>query len=305
MAEYTETIFGVLLLDKPLGLSSHRVTQVVRRLFQAKKAGHTGSLDPAATGLLPICLGEATKFASYLLDADKTYHATVQFGVTTTTGDQEGAVLKRHDVTFCQADLGHVVSQYSGDQMQLPPMYSALKYHGKPLYQYARSGLMIERVPRKITVYHIEVMRYADGIADIFIHCSKGTYIRTLAEDIGRTLGCGASLLALQRTQIGVYCLDDAFSVETLENLSLKDRKTKLMPVDSLVTSLPMICLEKKQAFRFQQGQTVPIFEQSSDILKKFRVYSDTDRPSFVGIGAVQKLGTLTPIRLMAMELTV
>jgi len=289
---------GVLLFNKPLGLTSHRATQVVSRLLNATKAGHTGSLDPMATGLLPICLGEATKFCAYLLRADKAYQATLQFGVTTTTGDKEGEILTQQPVNFDEIALKKALMQHCGNITQIPPMYSALKYQGKPLYRYARKGITLERLPRPISIYQIDLLNYQFDQATIFVVCSKGTYIRTLAEDIGRVLGCGAHLFALQRVQVGSYYLKDAITLTQLKNLADKNRQNQLLPSDSLIDHLPKITLDPKTALCFQQGQRVSISHQSDDILGDFRVYMDTTQ-TFIGIGKIREKGVLLPDRLM------
>lgn len=290
---------GVLLFDKPLGFSSHCATQVVRRLLNAKKAGHTGSLDPIATGLLPICLGEATKFSAYLLHADKSYQATLQFGATTTTGDREGEILTQHPVNFDEIALKKALMQHCGNIMQIPPMYSALKYQGKPLYHYARSGITLERLPRAISIYQIDLLNYQFDQATIFVACSKGTYIRTLAENIGQVLGCGAYLFALQRIQVGSFCLKDAITLGQLKNLADKNRQDQLLSSDSLIDHLPKITLDPKTALCFQHGQRVSISHQSGDILGDFRVYMDKTK-TFIGIGKIREKGVLLPDRLMA-----
>ncbi len=289
---------GVLLFDKPLGFSSHRVTQIVRRLLNIKKAGHTGSLDPMASGLLPICLGEATKFSAYLLHADKAYQATLQFGATTTTGDKEGEILTQNPVDFDEITLKNVLMQHCGNIMQIPPMYSALKYQGKPLYHYARNGITLERLPRPISIYQIDLLDYRFDQATIFVACSRGTYIRTLAEDIGQALGCGAYLFDLQRVRVGSYLLRDAITLDRMENLTDKDRQDQLLPTDSLVGHLPKITLDPKAVLCFQQGQRVSISHQSDDILGNFRVYADATQ-AFVGLGKIHEKGMLSPDRLI------
>jgi tRNA pseudouridine55 synthase len=190
-------IDGVFLLDKPLGFSSNQALKKIQWLFNAKKAGHTGTLDPMASGLLPICLGEATKFSHRLLDANKTYIATIQLGITTSTGDQEGEVVSEKEVVLNEAQLKDTLKKFIGDITQIPPMYSALKFEGKPLYEYAREGIEIERKSRQIKIYDIKLLKIEESIITIEVACSKGTYIRTLAEDIGQTLGCGAHLKGL------------------------------------------------------------------------------------------------------------
>lgn len=206
-------ISGVILLDKPLGFSSNQALQKIKYLLQAEKAGHTGSLDPLASGLLPLCFGEATKFSHYLLDADKSYRALVQLGATTTTGDAEGEVLVSHPVDVTEAKVKKVLNDFIGDIKQTPPMYSALKHQGKALYEYARDGVDIERAARDVTIYQIDFHGFQNHQLDITVACSKGTYIRTLAEDIGAALGCGAHLAGLRRLTAGHFKLEDAITV--------------------------------------------------------------------------------------------
>jgi tRNA pseudouridine55 synthase len=215
-------INGVLLLDKPLGFSSNQALQRVKWLYQAAKAGHTGSLDPLATGLLPICLGEATKFSHYLLDADKSYRALIRLGSTTTTADAEGEVLTRSDVHVDQAQLESVLKSFVGDIVQVPPMYSALKHAGKALYEYARAGVDIERKGREVTIHQIMLERFEGELLEIVVTCSKGTYIRTLAEDIGDALGCGAHLAGLRRLTTAHLKLENAVTIEQLEAMAQK-----------------------------------------------------------------------------------
>ncbi len=217
-------INGVLLLDKPLGFSSNQALQKVKWLFQAAKAGHTGTLDPLATGLLPICLGEATKFAQYVTDADKTYIATIKLGATTTTGDAEGEILNTSPVNVTPDQFSAACQQFVGEISQVPPMYSALKHEGKALYTYAREGVDIVRQARLITIKSIIVDRFLADIAQITVTCSKGTYIRTLAEDIGATLSCGAHLIGLRRTETAGYLLANAITIEQLEAMSIEMR---------------------------------------------------------------------------------
>lgn len=291
-------IDGVLLLDKPLGFSSNQALQKVKWLFQAAKAGHTGTLDPLATGVLPICLGEATKFAQYLTDADKTYIARVQFGVTTTTGDAEGEVLARSPVAFNQAQLLAVLQQFEGTIEQVPPMYSALKHEGKALYTYAREGVEIERQPRSVHIRQITLNAYADGVAEISVTCSKGTYIRTLAEDIGRALGCGAHLLALRRTATASYDIAQTISLEALEQLTLEQRDQLLLPVDSAIENIPQVVLNADAAYYVLQGQ--PVWQSGKIPAGDLRLYNEQQK--FLGLGYLQPDGKIAPKRLLQTE---
>ncbi len=245
---------GVLLLDKPLGLSSNDALQKAKRLYRAEKAGHTGTLDPLATGLLPLCFGAATKFSQISLDADKRYLATLQLGVTTTTADGEGEVLQRHEVRVAHAQLLAACAQLTGPILQVPPMYSALKHDGKALYEYARAGIEIEREARAVTIHRIDIVGGEHDAWTIDVQCSKGTYIRTLAEDIGRLLGCGAHLSALRRTGSGALTLQGAFTLEQLSTMTETERDTALMEADALLADWPVVRLDTEDAGRFMTG---------------------------------------------------
>lgn len=288
-------INGILLLDKPLGFSSNQALQKIKWLLQAAKAGHTGTLDPLATGLLPLCFGEATKFAHYLTDADKTYIATVQLGVTTTTGDAEGAVLTVRPVDVSQTQLAQACQQFVGEISQVPPMYSALKHEGKALYEYARAGVEIERKARVVTIHNITVNTFADHIVTITVTCSKGTYIRTLAEDIGEQLGCGAHLIGLRRTATAKYNIAQAMTLAQFEGLSAAQRIAALQPVDSAVLHLPAVTLDADSAHYLSQGQAV----WRSGIIPQglLRLYNES--AVFLGLGERQSDGKIAPKRLI------
>jgi tRNA pseudouridine55 synthase len=286
---------GVLLLDKPLGFSSNQALQKVKWLYQAAKAGHTGTLDPLATGLLPICLGEATKFAQYVTDADKTYIATIKLGATTTTGDAEGEVLTTAPVNVTLSQFAAACQQFIGDISQIPPMYSALKFEGRALYTYAREGVDIARQSRLIHINHISVDNFAENIAQITVSCSKGTYIRTLAEDIGNVLGCGAHLIGLRRTETAGYLLPQAVTIEQLEALSVEARETLLLPVDSAIESLPKVVLSTDAAFYIMQGQPVWIAGKTPN--SDLRLYDEKNH--FLGLGFLQDDGKIVPKRLI------
>ncbi|MFT4172275.1 MAG: tRNA pseudouridine(55) synthase TruB [Rhodocyclaceae bacterium] len=288
-----QQVDGVLLLDKPQGLSSNDALQKARRLFQAAKAGHTGTLDPMATGLLPVLFGEATKFSHLLLDSDKTYEATLLLGVTTTTGDAEGEVLDRIAVTADEASIRAACARFLGDIRQVPPMYSALKHEGKPLYEYARQGIHIERPAREVTIHALDLLRVAGAELDIRVHCSKGTYIRTLAEDIGAALGCGAHLAALRRTQSGGLVVADAQSLEALGERDEAARMACLMPVDGLLGHLPRVDLSEEHAARFCHGQAL---RAHSEIRGPVRVYG----PHFIGTALIDEGDALRPQRVVA-----
>ena len=255
-------VHGVLLLDKPIGLSSNQALQKAKWLLRAEKAGHTGTLDPLATGVLPLCFGAATKFSQMHLDADKSYTADLQLGTTTTTADAEGEVLRTRDVSaFTQDQLDAVAARFTGDIAQLPPMYSALKRDGKPLYAYARAGEVVERTPRNITIHALSLSATSDPARlKLTVRCSKGTYVRTLGEDIGEALGCGAHLASLRRTQTGCFTLADqrasyaTTTLAALEALSDSARLETLLPVETLLHGVATVALAPEQAGRFLSG---------------------------------------------------
>ena len=292
-------INGVLLLDKPLGFSSNQALQKVKWLFQAAKAGHTGTLDPLATGLLPICLGEATKFAQYVTDADKTYIATVKFGATTTTGDAEGEVIATSDVRFTRAQLESACQSFHGEISQVPPMYSALKFEGKALYEYAREGVDIERQSRLVKISDITIIQFEVDVAEISVKCSKGTYIRTLAEEIGNALGSGAHLIGLRRIETAGYELVDAITIDQVEQ-KIKDTPVEslqslLLPIDSAIVHLPALTLNDDAAHYLMQGQAVWVSGKIPN--GEIRLYDENSR--FLGLGFLQEDGKIAPKRLM------
>lgn len=288
-------INGILLLDKPHGFSSNQALQKIKWLLKAAKAGHTGTLDPLATGLLPLCFGEATKFAHYLTEADKTYVATLKLGVTTTTGDAEGEVLTTSKVDVSRAGLEQACRQFVGEISQTPPMYSALKHEGKALYEYARAGVEIERQARTVTIRAIEVNSFADDVAVITVTCSKGTYIRTLAEDIGSYLGCGAHLIGLRRIATASYAIDEAITLEQFEAMSDEERLAVLAPPDSAVHYLPAITLDDDSTFYLLQGQ--PVWCSGAIPSGLLRLYNEQQQ--FLGLGELQADGKIAPKRLM------
>ncbi len=285
---------GVLLFDKPLELSSNTALQKVRRLFQAEKAGHTGTLDPLATGLLPICFGEATKFSMGLLEADKTYRATLRLGQTTSTGDAEGEILQTRAVALTQSALEQVIQRFSGAIMQLPPMHSALKHQGKPLYEYIRQGEVIERAQRPVFIHYLAIERWQGNEIDFVVRCSKGTYVRTLGEDIGEALGCGGHLTALRRTSISQFELSNASTLPQLEAMNEAELLACLLPLDCMLQAMPLILLDEVEVQRMAQGQRLGKDWGVPDGL--VRLY---EADKFVGVGDV--LGTrLAPHRLIA-----
>ena len=254
-------VHGVLLLDKPAGMSSTQALAKAKWLLNAEKAGHTGTLDPFATGLLPLCFGEATKYASDLLDADKSYEATIHLGVTTSTGDIEGEVIENREVRVTREQIDTVLSHFSGKISQTPPMYSALKVNGKPLYAYAREGITLERKAREIVIYSIELMEFDIVTLTIRVSCSKGTYVRVLGEDIGKALGCGAHLTQLRRTSIAHLSVADAIPLSVLEENS-ESHLPLLQPVDSLTSMLPTIRLNEDLIRRFMHGQRLALVRE-------------------------------------------
>lgn len=290
-----KNVNGLLLLDKPKGLSSNTALQAARRLFSAAKAGHTGTLDPLASGLLPVCFGEATKFSSNLFDADKAYEATLCFGVTTTTGDAEGDILEEYPVDFSKDDLEMALSRFHGKISQLPPMYSALKHDGQPLYKLARKGLEVERTPREVTIHKIELIAFSENTCSLSIQCSKGTYIRTLAEDLAKALGSGAHLTALKRTSTGGFLLKDAFTLEDIQSVAEEERLKLLQPVDVFLQNLIAINLDLSSTQSFMHGNPVRLTNTAAS--GKCRVYFESQ---FLGIGEISAANMLQPKRLLS-----
>ena len=301
-----QRIDGVVLLDKPSGMSSQSAVTSVKRLLHAEKAGHTGTLDPMATGLLPVCLGEATKYSQDLLDADKAYLAQLRFGIQTDTGDAQGQIIAEKstaevvDNAMAKSLIDAMLPRFIGEIQQVPPMYSALKRDGKPLYEYARSGIEIERAARRITIYSIKLLDVQWPVIDIEVHCSKGTYIRVLAEDMGHALGCGAHLIGLRRTMVGHLSLAQSASLESLQHSA-----PQILPVDALLQTLPELTVDDIQAKRLEMGQRVPcavnIATQWANSL--FRIYRSQALPqNFIGT-ADWRSGVLHPRRFISQRL--
>ncbi len=284
----------MLLFDKPEGLSSNTALQKIRRLYGAEKAGHTGTLDPMATGLLPVCFGEATKFSNELLEADKSYDACLRLGQTTTTGDAEGEITSERVVDFTQPDLDRVLMQFRGEIDQLPPMHSALKHQGKPLYEYIRKGITIAREVRRVTIHELAVNRWSGNEMDVSVRCSKGTYVRTLAEDIGEALECGAHLIALRRTRIAHFDLKDAFDLQTLVAMTEAEREALLLPITCLMPDMPRLELDAMQIRRLAQGQRLGLDTGLSD--GKLALYGPD---GFAGTG-LQEGRRIAPERLLS-----
>ncbi|PRC92879.1 tRNA pseudouridine(55) synthase TruB [Solimicrobium silvestre] len=301
-----DALNGVLLLDKPVGLSSNDALIQTKRLLNAKKAGHTGTLDPFATGLLPLCFGEATKFSHDLLFADKTYETVVHLGITTETGDTEGAVLENLSVGVTLEQIDAVLAQFRGPIEQVPPMYSALKRDGKPLYEYARAGITLEREARNVVIHELTLLSYEAPFLRLRVACSKGTYIRVLGEDIGRALGCGAHLNALRRTQVASLKLADAISLDAIQQMSPEQRINLLKPVDALLSDFEAIQLTDELAVRFLHGQRLALQKEGINLpelipanLGRVRVYRFSDG-KLLGSGLLQEYQVLAPERLIS-----
>ncbi len=310
-----DALDGVLLLDKPVGFSSNDALILVKRLLNAKKAGHTGTLDPFATGLLPLCFGEATKFSQDLLEADKTYETVVHLGVTTDTGDTEGRIIAEHPVAVSVEQIEAVLAQFRGPLAQVPPMYSALKRDGKPLYEYARAGITLEREARNIVIHELTLLEYAAPLLRLRVACSKGTYIRVLGEDIGHALGCGAHLNALRRTRVGALSLSadaesqlsgiaavSAVTLPHVQELAQPERLALLQPVDALLSSFPSIQLTDELAVRFLHGQRLALLKENinlPDTVGRVRVYRHSNG-QLLGSGQLQEYQVLAPERLIS-----
>jgi tRNA pseudouridine55 synthase len=294
MARTYRSLDGVLLFDKPLELTSNTALQKVRRLFQAEKAGHTGTLDPLATGLLPICFGEATKFSNALLDADKTYRALLRLGQTTTTGDAEGEITAEHPVEAGQTQVDAVLAEFRGEILQLPPMHSALKHQGKPLYEYIRKGETIERELRSVVIHELLLNSFFGNEMDITVRCSKGTYVRTLAEDIGKALGCGAHLIGLRRTAIAHFELANSHTLQQLTEMSDAERDACILPMETLMPDMPRLQLDEVQVQRLAQGQRLGLDTGLPD--GKISLHGPQ---GFIGTGMLQGR-RLAPERLLS-----
>lgn len=293
-------VHGVFLLDKPQGLSSNDVMQKVKRLFQANKAGHTGALDPLATGMLPICLGEATKFSQFLLDADKRYVVTAKLGERTDTSDAEGRIVASRPVNVKTAEILTALSAFRGDLMQVPTMFSALKHQGKPLYEYARAGVTVERQARPITIFELKFIEYNAPFLTLEVHCSKGTYIRTLIDDLGERLGCGAHVSMLRRTAVSDYPSDKMLTLEALQQLAeagdLRRLDALLLPPDSAVSKLPSLFLTERQTQAVGFGQRVR-FDNAEKIYGQVRLFSAENL--FLGVAEIHQDNVIRPARMV------
>ena len=292
-------VHGVLLLDKPVGLSSNDALIKAKRLLNAEKAGHTGTLDPFATGLLPLCFGEATKFAQDLLDADKTYETTVHLGIKTSTGDTEGEVIANRPVEVNPEQIAAVLASFRGPIHQVPPMHSALKRDGRPLYEYARAGITLEREARRVTIHELTLLSWQAPFLRLSVTCSKGTYIRVLGEDIGAALGCGAHLNALRRTAVGKLSIAQAMTLEQLADLAEPERVAGLAPVDALLSGFPVLPLDDALARRFLHGQRLALAGMAGlPQAGRVRVYRQSDM-GLLGTAQLMEYGVLAPERLV------
>ena len=324
-----ERVSGVILIDKPQGMTSQQVVSKVKYLFKSprhdsRKAGHTGTLDPMATGLLPICMGEATKFSHYQLNASKSYEAVIQLGIQTDTGDAEGQVIKQHALPDWQSiDLSAVTQQFLGEQQQVPPMYSALKKDGKKLYEYARAGIEIERSSRPIIIEQLELDQLSSDCVGIKVTCSKGTYVRVLGEDIAKALGSVGHLISLRRTAVGDFELDKAIDLSQLEDMDIIKRFAYLLPLDACINDLPIIQLSETQCERLRLGQRLNVSTQIDAILRNYLQMQTKEQQSdessqkmddqshsydvrlineeqeFVGLGSLSEQGRLQPKKMI------
>jgi tRNA pseudouridine55 synthase len=299
-------INGIVLLDKPTGMSSNDALQKVKRIYGANKAGHTGALDPLATGMLPICLGEATKFSQFLLDSDKRYRVIAKLGERTDTSDSEGQVISRRDVDCTLADIEAALIHFRGKIKQVPSMYSALKHQGRPLYEYARQGIEVPREARDIEVYQLTLIRFSDDQLELEIHCSKGTYIRTIVDDLGERLGCGAHVVYLRRSEVADYPAERMVTLTQLQSLQAQAQLPEsadyceldrlLMPMDSAVLDFAEVNLPPAIAAYVKQGQPVQFPSAPADGMVRITV---GDERIFIGMGEIDELGRVAPRRLV------
>jgi tRNA pseudouridine55 synthase len=299
-------VHGIILLDKPSGITSNDALQQVKRIYNAAKAGHTGALDPLATGMLPICFGEATKFSQFLLDADKRYRVTARLGVRTDTSDSEGSVVSVRPVSVTESQLSLALDKFRGDILQVPSMFSALKHQGRPLYEYAREGIEIEREARPISIYSLELLEFTDDAVSLEVHCSKGTYIRSLVDDLGELLGCGAHVIQLRRTQVAKYPNDKMLSLEKLYEILDECREQGipprekldyyLLPMDSAVSNLPEVNMSSILAAYVTQGQAVMVPHALTEGFVRMTVGPEAE---FIGVGEIDEDGKVAPRRLV------
>ncbi|WP_109079730.1 tRNA pseudouridine(55) synthase TruB [Aggregatibacter aphrophilus] len=296
-------IHGVFLLDKPQGMSSNDIMQKVKRIFQANKAGHTGALDPLATGMLPICLGEATKFSQFLLDADKRYLVTAKLGERTDTSDAEGQIVETREVKVKTPEILTALEQFRGEILQVPTMFSALKHNGKPLYEYARQGITVEREARPITIFELNFIEYNAPYLTLEVHCSKGTYIRTLVDDLGEALGCGAHITMLRRTAVADYPTEKMLDWNALQSLAAQQDLSLLdallLPMDTAVAKLPTLTLDESQTQGIGFGQRVK-FDNPNSLQGQVRLFSNENR--FLGVAVIDENNVIRPQRLVVYE---
>lgn len=306
-------INGVLLLDKPYDMSSNHALQAVKRIYFAQKAGHTGALDPLATGMLPICLGEGTKFSQFLLDTDKTYQVTAKLGVRTTTSDADGEIVSEKPVDVSEAQLMAALDSFRGTTKQVPSMYSALKYQGQPLYKYAREGVEVPREARDITVFSLEVLRFEGDEVELTIHVSKGTYIRTIVDDLGELLGCGAHVADLRRLAVGSYPIDKMVTLEHIERLLEQAKESGvtpstlldplLLPMETAVVGMPAVYIDDMSANFLRHGNPVQAYNAPSEgSVQVFVGEDETDaQAEFIGVGAINDDGLVAPKRIVVL----
>jgi len=303
---------GVILLDKPYEMSSNSALQKVKRIFFAQKAGHTGALDPLATGMLPICLGEGTKFSQFLLDTDKTYQVTAKLGIRTTTSDADGEVVSEKPVDISNEQLANALDSFRGTTQQIPSMYSALKYNGQPLYKYAREGIEVPRESRDITVFRLDLLRFENDEVDLDIHVSKGTYIRTIVDDLGELLGCGAHVAHLHRSAVGNYPTDKMMTLEQLEALveQANDQQIPsselldplLLPMTTACDGIPAVFIDDMSANFLRHGNPVQVSKAPSNGLVQVFVGENTNEGEFIGIGQIDDDGLVAPKRIVVLE---
>ena len=306
------TINGVILLDKPYEMSSNSALQKVKRIFSAQKAGHTGALDPLATGMLPICLGEATKFSQFLLDTDKTYQVTAKLGIRTTTSDADGEVVSEKPVNVSNEQLAVALESFRGTTKQVPSMYSALKYQGQPLYKYAREGIEVPRESRDITVFKLDLLRFEGDEVDLDIHVSKGTYIRTIVDDLGELLGCGAHVANLRRSAVGNYPTDKMVTLEQLQALVEQAEEQELsaselldpllLPMTTACDGIPEVFIDDMSASYLRHGNPVQVSNTPSDGLVQVFVGDNIDDGEFIGVGHINDDGLVAPKRIVVLD---
>jgi len=305
-------INGVILLDKPYEMSSNSALQKIKRIFSAQKAGHTGALDPLATGMLPICLGEATKFSQFLLDTDKTYQVTAKLGIRTTTSDADGEVVSEKPVNVSSEQLAVALESFRGTTQQVPSMYSALKHKGQPLYKYAREGIEVPRESRDITVFNLDLLRFEADEVDLDIHVSKGTYIRTIVDDLGELLGCGAHVANLRRSAVGNYPTDKMVTLEQLQALLEQAEEQGvsaselldplLLPMTTACDGIPEVFIDDMSANFLRHGNPVQVSNAPSDGLVQVFVGDNNNEGEFIGVGHIDDDGLLAPKRIVVLD---